>query len=324
MLFFLKGSEMKKTISLLIIFAAVTFSNNSFAFQNEPDGFRGIKWGTKIETLKDMTKKLQQGDRILYTRNNDKLQIGNAELDDVVYVFWKDKFISVMITTKGFSNWIALKDEAFKQFGKGSQDNKHIETYTWGSVLHGKTFISLKYNQISKHARIVMYPAKMLSVIEEDKKKKVNSINSVAFQNEPDGFRGIKWGTEIETLKDMTKLGKEQTFAIYKRNNDKLQIGNVKLKVLYYMFWQGKFNNIFAETDGYSNWTSLKKIYFLKFGKGKQKKRYIEKYRWGDFSGKTVIFLEFNGFSNKGTLMMFGAKIMREGIQFEKQKRSRE
>ncbi len=315
---------MKKLLIFLTILSTVIFSINSFAYQNEPDGFRGIKWGTKIETLKDMTKQLQQGDEIRYTRISDKLQIGKAEVDDIVYVFWKDKFISLIITTKGFSNWSALKKEAFKQFGKGSQDNKNIEAYTWGSVLRGKTFISLKYNQISKQARIVMYPAKMLSMIKKNRKKKTNPIKSFAFQNEPDGFRGIKWGTKINTLNDMTKQGKEQTFAIYERSNDKLQIGNIKLKVLYYMFWQGKFNNMFAEIEGYSNWTSLKKIYFLKYGKGKQKKRYIEKYRWGDFSGKTVILLEFNGFSGEGILMMFGTKIMKEGLQFQKQKSFRE
>jgi hypothetical protein len=315
---------MKKLLIFLIILPTVIFSINSFAYQNEPDGFRGIKWGTKIETLKDMTKQLQQGDEIQYTRISDKLQIGNAEVDDIVYVFWKDKFISVMIMTKGFSNWSALKEEAFKQFCKGSQDNKNIETYTWGSVLRGKTFISLKYNQISEQTRIVMFPVNMLSMIKKNRKKKPNSIKSFTFLNEPDGFRGIKWGTKIDTLNDMTKRDKEQTFAIYERNNDKLQIGNVDLKVLYYMFWQGKFNNMFAEIEGYSNWISLKQIYLSKYGKGKQKKRSIEKYRWGNFSGKTVILLEYNGVSNVGTLMIFGAKIMKEGIQFEKQKSFRE
>ena len=81
-----------------------------------------------------------------------------------------------------------------------------------------------------------MYAVKILPMIEKDRKKRANSINSFSFQNEPDGFRGIKWGTKIETLKNMTKQGKEQTFALYERDNDKLQTGNVELKVLYYIF----------------------------------------------------------------------------------------
>ena len=62
----------------------------------------------------------------------------------------------------------------------------------------------------------------------------------------------------------------------------------------------------------------------MKFGKRKQKNKYIEKYKWGDFSGKTVILLEYDDLSKKGTLMMFGANIMRESTQFEEQKGFRE
>jgi len=153
---------MKRIISFLIILTIGTFSINSFAFQNEPDGFRGIKWGTKIGTLKDMVKAGGTGDQIMYTKINDKLQIGNAELERIGYLFWKGKLCSVSIPTKGHSNWTALKKVLFLKFGDGKQQNEHIEKYSWGN-LSGKTLILFEYNQFSEKGTLFMYGVKVMN-----------------------------------------------------------------------------------------------------------------------------------------------------------------
>ena len=108
-----------------------TFSVSSFAFQNEPDGFRGIKWGTNIKTLNGMTEieKQSKGGLILYVKDNDKLQIGGAELMMVCYSFWQDKFYSVFIQTKKHSNWSALKEVVFAKFGEGERYNKYRDVF---------------------------------------------------------------------------------------------------------------------------------------------------------------------------------------------------
>ena len=43
---------MKKILILLILLILVT--NIAFAYKNEPDGFRGIKWGTSLDSLTGM------------------------------------------------------------------------------------------------------------------------------------------------------------------------------------------------------------------------------------------------------------------------------
>ena len=119
---------------------------NSLAFQNEPDGFRGIKWGTKIETLTGMRKVEEAGsDIIRYTRSNDKFQIGSAKLKEISYLFWQGKFLIVSITTDGYFNWESLKEAVFAKFGVGNQKNPYIKSYSW---LSGKVHMSLEYNNI--------------------------------------------------------------------------------------------------------------------------------------------------------------------------------
>ncbi len=162
---------MKKIIGFLTIIVIGLFSINSFAYQNEPDGFRGIKWGVRIETLKDMTKLYTKGDTTIYMRKNDKLQMGDTELQDISYMFWQDKFYSVYIQTKGYLDWSALKKVLFLKFGKGSQDNKYIEYYRWG-LFSGKAAIDIKYNHISKQGTLMMRGNKIMNEMRQSKKQK--------------------------------------------------------------------------------------------------------------------------------------------------------
>jgi hypothetical protein len=102
--------------------AIVLLSVNSFAFNNEPDGFRGIKWGTDISGLQGMTHVRTDpsyGGVEFYTRKDDELRFGDAQLDKIEYAFWKGKFSSVWIHSVGYANWLDLRDATAASYGKG-------------------------------------------------------------------------------------------------------------------------------------------------------------------------------------------------------------
>lgn len=129
-----------------------------FAFQNEPDGFRDIKCGQGIESLKNIVLTLDisdgkpVGDKF-YKRKNDVLKLGEAQLESLRYVFWNDKFSGILITAKGYTNWRALKDVVFEKFGEGEKPNRFIEKYSW---IGDKGGVDLKYNEISKEANLMI------------------------------------------------------------------------------------------------------------------------------------------------------------------------
>jgi hypothetical protein len=80
--------------------------------------------------------------------------------------------------------------------------------------------------------------------------------------SEPDGFGGIKWGTNILTLKNMVDSGD----GFYRKRNDKLTIGNVKLYDIWYYF---KNNKLYAVTIFFNNqqYELLKKVCEEMYGK---------------------------------------------------------
>lgn len=143
--------------NLMLITLVILSTGTSYAFKNEPDGFRGIKWGTDINTLSNMTVVNSDGDTHTYERTGDEMKIGNAELAVLTYFFWKGKLCGIAIKTKGYTNWSALRNAVFAKFGKGYQRNRYIEDYLWGSPSKGKTLISLEYNEFSKVGTLFMY-----------------------------------------------------------------------------------------------------------------------------------------------------------------------
>ena len=123
---------MRKKLALALFFA----STAAFAYPNEPEGFRGITWGDDLESNKaEMVLVEQSADEHFYTRTNDKMQIGGAELKSIYYSYANGKFVQAMILTEGYSNKVALIDAFKSQFGKGFQSNRYIDKYVWNGPI---------------------------------------------------------------------------------------------------------------------------------------------------------------------------------------------
>lgn len=146
-------------VKLAVFFTVsiVLLSVNSFAFKNEPDGFRGIKWGMDISELQGMTHVRTDpsyGGVEFYTRKGDELRIGDAQLDNIEYAFWKGKFASVWIYSIGYANWLDLHDATIAHFGEGYKPHRYIEQYLWYGA---STMILLQYNQTSREGTLSIF-----------------------------------------------------------------------------------------------------------------------------------------------------------------------
>ncbi|MBA7519295.1 hypothetical protein ES705_11373 [subsurface metagenome] len=150
----------------LIISTVGLWSNFGFAGNfkpsSEPSGFRGIKWGTDIKTLKDMKYSRTDpdcGGIKVYTRKDDDLHIGAAKLERIEYHFWRGKFCSLWIIMKGQVNYHALRDVCLEKFGKvdykffDSGGDKCSFIYFWFDKI---TFMFLEYWEPSEKARLRM------------------------------------------------------------------------------------------------------------------------------------------------------------------------
>lgn len=141
--------------------------------------------------------------------------------------------------------------------------------------------------------------------------------------SEPEGFRGIKWGTDINTLSRMKYSITDPSYGgvqYYIREVDELKIGGATLERIEYGFWRGKFCDVIIYTTGYVNFNNLKQVVFKKFGKGyqKQKDGYIESYYW--WGENTLMMLDYDLFSQEGCLFMSSKEMLKQMREYEKQK----
>jgi len=132
-----------------------------------------------------------------------------------------------------------------------------------------------------------------------------------AFQNEPEGFRGLKWGDPPG--EDMEYYFDED-FDIkgYIRRDDKMQIGDARIEYIHYLFYENRFMAV--KIYSYSNnYDALRDVVLLKFGDGTvtEKARYNEKIVWS--GGLAVIVL--GGFLSQGHLLIYSTEIWEEKVE---------
>ncbi len=165
----MKSKGICLTTVIVIMIISFLFSVYSYSYQNEPDGFRGIKWGSNIKTLRGMKLVEDHKDAKYYIRKVDKLKIGEAYLKSIAYGFHKDRFYFVYIRFNSTTNFSSIKETLFEQYGAGVQDNKSKEEYVW---LGGDVDISLQYNEISRKGKIYYFFKPISQEEDRDKKEK--------------------------------------------------------------------------------------------------------------------------------------------------------
>ena len=152
-------------LSSLVFVGAVTFVPNhpgGFKQGAEPDGFRGIRWGTEAKSLsglKFVKTDPSYGGIKIYTRESDELRIGGATLEGIYYHFWDGKLWAVNASTKGVANWQSLREAAIERFGdEYLQGYDYAEDCSWnGSCAR----LTLKYDVATQTGTMSMSSEKV-------------------------------------------------------------------------------------------------------------------------------------------------------------------
>jgi len=120
---------------------------------NEPDGFRGIKWGTKIARLPEMELVRSEGAEKYYVRPEDKLKVGKATIERITYGFYRDEFFKVTINVKGLMNYLDLKQTFYSVYGE-AEELPGKDIYTW----RGKqVFITIEFRGMLNEGEAVYW-----------------------------------------------------------------------------------------------------------------------------------------------------------------------
>lgn len=159
---------MKKNILLLaLIILMFLLVGAGFTFQNEPDGFRKLKWGDP--PTEDMIyRPTAEGDKV-YIRPNDKMYIGNAQFYLINYVFYdtSENLMMVILYFEEKKNFDLLKTICRGRFGE--EIKEEFYTLWW---LGSKTVIRLTYNIFNEQGNLSLASTQTLPEWKETQEQK--------------------------------------------------------------------------------------------------------------------------------------------------------
>jgi hypothetical protein len=113
------------------------------AYQNEPKGFGGMKWGESVLGLSELVLVLDGGALKAYVRKGDDMVLGGAQLDRLHYIFYRDRFYCVHMEFSGPESFGTLRDVLVDWYGPGEEKKASgLHVYWVGET----TSVTLNYN----------------------------------------------------------------------------------------------------------------------------------------------------------------------------------
>lgn len=64
---------------------------------SEPEEFRGLRWGAEASSVSGLSQIAGEGNLAVYEKSDDRLQMGEVRLNQVIYGFYKGRFYMGMI-----------------------------------------------------------------------------------------------------------------------------------------------------------------------------------------------------------------------------------
>lgn len=144
----------------------LVLSVGAMAFQNEPDGFRGLKWGNppteEMEYLDDLSGNKN------YVLPDEKMSIGSTEFWMIIYAFYEDRFFKVALYFDGEDNYDLLETICKEVYGTEELDEEFYRLMWIGQ----RSFIGLSYDAAEEVGSLLLSSAAItLEKTEADNKK---------------------------------------------------------------------------------------------------------------------------------------------------------
>lgn len=155
---------MRKGLFLVVVLV-LALSVRAFAFQNEPEGFRGLKWGDPVGEDMEYLNDLSGAQR--YILPDDKMYIGSAEFYKIVYEFYEGRFFGMVLYFDEEDNYDLLETICKERYGEESEEGFY--DLSWRGQ---NTFITLYYDTVEEWGFLTLHsPVILLEQSEAEKKK---------------------------------------------------------------------------------------------------------------------------------------------------------
>lgn len=162
---------MRKLVVVAVLVAVLVSWGMAFAFQNEPEGFRGLEWGDPPTPAMKFISKLNDWMK-LYRKSSDKLELGDAQFYTIIYQFYTPsnttdkRLLGVGLYFKDKENFELLKTICTVKFGE--PDKTGFYELSWAGLI--ATAI-LTYDSIDKDGFLLLGSTPIFKQYTQEKEK---------------------------------------------------------------------------------------------------------------------------------------------------------
>lgn len=162
----------KQVLATILGIVIVLLLGTGFAFENEPEGFRGLKWGDPLTPEMELFLEMDIWVSI-YQNPSDELKLGDACLDGILYQFCvsspsaESRFLGVILRFKGKKNFDILETICRVKFSEPTEEG--YNQLSWYSLAAN---VYLCYDSIDEDGYLSLGSAPIFSQYMEKKKKK--------------------------------------------------------------------------------------------------------------------------------------------------------
>ena len=151
---------MKRRSGILFLLALFLLQSVASAFPNEPQGFRGMRWGESVASVRDKKgeygvqfyRKGKNADVYYIVLKGSDCYLGDVFVDDLYAAFWQDKLYRTTAYISGNGSrekaakrYAQLKDYATDSFGPPDEERRVNETTLEARWLGEQTRIILRH-----------------------------------------------------------------------------------------------------------------------------------------------------------------------------------
>lgn len=161
---------MKKTVAVAVVMMLI-LSGMAFAFQNEPEGFKGLKWGDppteELEFVSEMDEMMD-----VYQDRSENNKLGDARFYMMLYTFYVPpettdrRFTEVILYFNGKVNFDVLETICKAKFGEPTDTG--YRKFSWQSLV---TTVLLNYDGVEKKGYLSITDALIFDEYTKEKKK---------------------------------------------------------------------------------------------------------------------------------------------------------
>jgi hypothetical protein len=124
---------MEKRVLVGVVFILLLWIPPLTQAQGDPNGFNGIPWGSDLGQTTGFISLKEFRDYRVCLRDGEVYRIEGAEVEEIRYEFYKNKFYSVTVRFSGNQNFRLLLEGLLRRFGAAEGRTKYWEEYEWST-----------------------------------------------------------------------------------------------------------------------------------------------------------------------------------------------